>query len=355
MEKKKKIKFGVIGAGKIGNYHARTLSTMPEVDLVGISDINILRAQVLAWRYDSMAYKNYSDILPQVDAIVISAPTEFHAEIALAAMAKGIHCMVEKPITSQVDDARKLLKEAEQKNLVLQVGHVERFNPAVVEALKHVRDPRFITIERLGPYDPRVSSIGVTLDLMIHDLDIVLTMIDSPIESFEAIGASMLSQHDDIANVRLKFKSGCVVDITASRATMEIARRMRIYQKENYISVDYASSRIKIYEKKSDTIKSLKDISVTFPQIVKKQPIREELYHFIDCIENSKKPVPSGEKGLKALKLALDITDSLKKYELKNPEKPFSKNSIFQSIADAGKATKVMVEEGLKNSGIDKT
>ncbi|MCG2726336.1 MAG: Gfo/Idh/MocA family oxidoreductase [Elusimicrobia bacterium] len=355
MTKKKKIRFGVVGAGKIGNYHARTLAAMPEVELVGISDINVLRAQVLAWRYDSMAYKNYADILPQTDAIVISTPTEYHAEIALAAMKKGIHCLVEKPITNSVEDAKKLLEAAEKAKVMLQVGHVERFNPAVVEALKHIKNPKFVTIERLGPYDPRVSGIGVTLDLMIHDLDIVLTMINSPLETFDAVGASLLSEHDDISNVRLKFKSGCTVDITASRVTMEIARRMRVYQEENYISVDYASSLIKIYEKKNSPIKSLKDIAVSFPKIVKKQPIQEELYHFIDCIENSKSPVPSGEKGLMALKLALDITDNLKKYELKEPKNAFPKNSILQSIADAGKATKVMVEEGLKNSGIDKT
>ncbi|MCK4935372.1 MAG: Gfo/Idh/MocA family oxidoreductase [Elusimicrobiales bacterium] len=355
MTEKKKIRFGVVGAGKIGNFHSRTLASMPEIKLVGISDINILRAQELAWRYDSMAYKNYADILPQVDAIVIAAPTQFHTEIALAAMEKGIHCLVEKPITDSVENAKKLLKMAEEKKVVLQVGHVERFNPAVVEALKHVKNPKFVTIERLGPYDPRVSSIGVTLDLMIHDLDIVLTMMDSPLESFEAVGASLLSDHDDISNVRLKFKSGCIVDVTASRATMEIARRMRVYQEENYISVDYASSRIKIYEKKNSPVQSLKDISVSFPKITPKQPIREELYHLIDCIENSKNPVPSGEKGLMALKLALDITDNLKKYELKEPKNALGKNSILQSIADAGKATKVMVEEGLKNSGIDKS
>ncbi|MEA3307099.1 MAG: Gfo/Idh/MocA family oxidoreductase [Elusimicrobiota bacterium] len=355
MTEKKKIRFGVIGAGKIGNFHARTLASMPEVKLVGISDVNILKAQELAWRYDAMAYKNYLDLLPQVDALVISAPTQFHAEIALTAMEKGIHCLVEKPITDCEENAKKLLKMAEKKKVTLQVGHVERFNPAVVEALKYVKKPKFVTIERLGPYDPRVSGIGVTLDLMIHDLDIILTMIDSPLESFEAVGASLVSDHDDIVNVRLKFKSGCVVDVTASRVTMEIARRMRVYQEENYISVDYASSRIKIYEKKNSPVKSLKDISVSFPKIERKQPIREELYHLIDCIENSKNPVPSGEKGLMALKLALDITDNLKKYELKDARNTLGKNSIFQSIADAGKVAKVMVEEGLKNSGIDKT
>lgn len=352
---KKKMRFGVIGAGKIGTYHIRTLDRMPEVELVGVSDVNLLQAQMLAWKHNSVAYKEFSDLLPQVDALVVAVPTEFHYEIAVKAMEAGVHCMVEKPITNSESDARKLLELAEKKKVVLQVGHVERFNPAVIETLKHVKNPRYVTIERLGPYDPRVSSIGVTLDLMIHDLDIILTMIDSPIESFEAVGASVLSDHEDITNVRIKFKNGCIADITASRVTMERSRRMRIYQADSYLSIDYVSARLKIYKKKVAVLKTLKDVEVIFPKIEKREPIKEELYHFIDCINNARKPGPSGEKGLKALRLALDITASLKRYELSGMKLPDSEPSLAQSLSDIGKATRVMMEEGLKNSGIDKS
>lgn len=352
---KKKMRFGVIGAGKIGTYHIRTLARMPEVELVGISDVNLLQAQTLAWKYNSVAYKEFSDLLPQVEALVVAVPTEFHFEIATKAMEAGVHCMVEKPITNSEADARKLLELAGKKKVVLQVGHVERFNPAVIETLKHVKNPRFVTIERLGPYDPRVSAIGVTLDLMIHDLDIILTMIDSPIESFEAVGASVLSGHEDITNVRLRFKNGCIADITASRVTMERSRRMRIYQADSYLSIDYVSARLKIYKKKVPVLKTLKDVEVIFPKIEKREPIKEELYHFIDCINTARKPGPCGEKGLKALRLALDITSSLRRYELSGMKMPDSEPSLAQSLSDIGKATRVMLEEGLKNSGIDKS
>lgn len=355
MNKKPKVKFGVIGAGKIGNYHIRTLSKMPEAELIGICDANLLRAQMLAWRHNCVAYKNYLDLLPQVEAVIVAVPTEYHAEISLKAMEQGIHCLVEKPITNSVEDARALLEISDRKNVVLQVGHVERFNPAVVESFKHIRNPRFISIERLGPYDPRVNSIGVILDLMIHDLDILLTMMDSPVESFEAIGASILSNFEDIANVRMRFKSGCIADVTASRVSFEKARRMRIYQEDKYISVDFISARVKIYAKKNPVIKTLKDVDIIYPKVEKREPIREELYHFIDCINNAKKPLPSGERGLTALRLALKITDELKKYELAYGKKHTSKTSLFQSIGDIGKVASVLVEESFKNTGIDKT
>ncbi len=355
MDTRKKIKFGVIGAGKIGNYHCRTLSQMEETELVAIADINHARAQKLGWKYNAMAYQDYKAIFPQVDAVIIAVPTEFHASTALEAIKKKKHVLIEKPITDSVEDAKLLLEASEKAGIVLQVGHVERFNSAVIETMKYIKKPKFVAIERLGPFDPRVAGIGVTLDLMIHDIDLVLAMIKSRIESFEAIGASLLSEHEDIANVRIRFKNGAVADITASRITLEKSRRMRVYQEDSYISVNYVSSLMKIYRKKNPVVKSLDDIEVVFPKIETKQPIKEEILHFIDCINNSKKPLASGERGLEALKLTLEITEALKKYELKQPNKLFSKNSLFQSLVDVGKVTRVFIEEKLKDSGIEKS
>lgn len=353
-DKEKKLRFGVVGAGKLGGFHTRTLSTMPEVELVGVSDPNLLRAQMLAWRYNCVAYKTVEELLSQVDALVIAAPTEYHADLGIKALSAGVHVLMEKPITNSEEGARKLLELSEKNKVVLQVGHSERFNAAVVETMKHVKNPRYVTIERLGPFDPRVAATGVTLDLMIHDLDIILTMIDSEVASFEAIGASMLSNHEDISNVRIKFKNGCVADITASRCTMEASRRMRIYQQDAYISVDYVSSRVKIYTKKTPVINSLKDIEITYPKFAPKQPIREEIAHFIDCIKTSKTPTPSGEKGLKAVRLALDITNQMRRFEVSGSKTEESPESLAGTLADAGKAAKVIIEEGLKNAGIDK-
>lgn len=354
MTEKPKMRFGVIGAGKIGTYHARTLAKMPQVELVGVCDCNLWRAQKLAWRCNCVAYRNYQDIISQVNAIVVAVPTEIHAEVGVAAMEKGVHCMVEKPLASSLKEAKRLLEVSESRKVILQVGHVERFNPAILETFKHVKRPRFVSIERLGPYDPRVSSIGVILDLMIHDLDILLTMIDSPVESFEAVGAGLLSPREDIANVRIRFKSGCIADVTASRISLEKARRMRIYQEDAYISVDYVSSRVKIYRKKNPVVKSLKDINILYPKLEKQEPIKSELTHFIDCINHSKKPWPSGEGGIKALKLALQITDELQKYELSHPRKPNHPSVMFQSLVDLGKITKVMISETLNGAGINK-
>lgn len=352
--KDKKLRFGVVGAGKLGGFHSRTLSSMPEVELVGISDPNLMRAQALAWDYNCLAYKDMEDLIPQVDALVLSAPTELHSMLGVKAINSGVNVLIEKPLANSEAGARALLEAAEKNKVVLQVGHSERFNPAVIETLKHVHNPRYVTIERLGPFDPRVAATGVTLDLMIHDLDIILTMIDSEVDSFEAIGASLFSNHEDICNARIKFKNGCVADITASRATMEASRRMRIYQQDAYLSVDYVSARLKIYKKKTPILTNLKDIEVSIPKLEKKQPIREELYHFIECINTSKTPTPSGEKGLKAVHLALDITEKMRRFEVSARKDKETQESLSRSIADLGKATKIMVEESLSNVGINK-
>lgn len=343
-----KIRFGVVGAGKIGTYHTRTLAKMKEVDLRGVADIDLLRAQVLAWDNNTIAYRDYNDLLHQVDALVIAVPTHLHFEVAYKAMERGIHCLVEKPITDSIEDARKLAELAEKKGVVLQVGHVERFNPAVVEAQKYVKNPLYINMERMGPYDPRVSSIGVTLDLMIHDLDLLLAMVDSPIVSIDAIGASVFSNHEDISNARIRFKNGTVCDVTASRISFERLRRMRVYQDQEYISVDYISSRIKIYRKKTETVTNLNDIEIFVPKIEKKLPITEELYHFIDCIRNSKKPLPDAKKGINALRLAIEITDSLQRYNLPRSFEINEKSKLTRSIQDAAEALKIIVEEKLE-------
>ena len=313
-----KIRVAVIGAGRIGALHARVLSKMPGVELAGVADTNIWRAQLAAWKHNTMAVRDYRDILGRVDAVVVAVPTPAHLEVGMAAMQMGLHCLIEKPLAASVDEARRLLALSQEKKVVLQVGHVERFNPAVLEAIKHIRNPRFITVERLGPYDPRVSHIGVVLDLMIHDLDILLTLVGSEVESLEAVGAHLLSDHEDIANVRVRFKTGCIADLTASRISLEKSRKLRVFQADSYISLDYASTALKIYRKKSDVIKSLKDIEILRPKLDSTEPLKKEHLHWIDCIRHNRKPWPSGERGVEALKLALQISDELERYKVTN-------------------------------------
>ena len=310
------LRVGVVGAGKIGGYHSRILSKMPGVQLVGVCDVNLWRAQLVGWRCGTVAYRNHLDLLRQVDAAVIAVPTQLHFAVSKAALEGGVHVLIEKPIAASVEEARTLLEMSEARKLVLQVGHVERFNPAVLEAVRHIRHPRFITVERLGPYDPRVAQIGVVLDLMIHDLDILLTLVGSEVDSLEAIGASLLSSHEDIANVRVRFKNGCVADVTASRVSLAKSRKIRVFQEDSYISLDYANSSLKVCRKKSPVIKSLSDVEILSPKLDKTQPLQNELAHFIDCIRHDRKPWASGEHGLEALKLALQITEELERYEL---------------------------------------
>ncbi|MFH2202496.1 MAG: Gfo/Idh/MocA family oxidoreductase [Elusimicrobiota bacterium] len=313
---KRKIRFGVVGAGRMGTHHARTLSKHPDIELVGVSDTNVWRAQVAAWRSGALAHKDYRDFLGKVDAVVVAVPTALHFEVGQAVLTAGAHCLIEKPLASSVEEAHKLLALAEENKVQLQVGHVERFNPAILQAIEHIRHPRFITVERLGPYDPRMQDIGVVLDLMIHDIDILLTLVNSEVESMEPLGATLLSRHEDIANVRIRFKSGCIADLTASRISLKRCRKIRIFQESSYISLDYLNASLQIYEKKKPEIRSLKDIRHIAPRMDKTQPLSNQINHFLDCIRNNRKPWPSGEHGLKALKLALQITEELKRYEL---------------------------------------
>ena len=311
-----KIRFGVIGAGRMGTNHARILGKHPDIDLVGVSDTNVWRAQIAAWRGGAAAYPNYKDFLPKVDAVIVAVPTQHHLEVGLACLNAGVHCLIEKPLAASVDEARQLLVCAEKNQVQLQVGHVERFNPAVLQAIEHIRHPRFITVERLGPYDPRMKDIGVVLDLMIHDIDILLTLVGSEVESLEALGASLFSKHEDIANVRIRFKSGCVADLTASRISLKRCRKIRIFQESSYISLDYLNASLQVYRKKKPEIRSLKDIQHVAPKMDKTQPLVNEINHFLDCIRHNRKPWPSGEHGLEALKLALQITEELEHYEV---------------------------------------
>ena len=311
-----RIKIGVLGAGKIGTLHAKVLCKTPEFELSGVCDTNLWRAQFAAWQCNTVAIRDYRDVIDKSDAVIVAVPTPLHLEVGLAALNAGKHCLIEKPIAASVEQARELLAAAEANKVVLMVGHVERFNPAVLEAIKHIRNPRFITVERLGPYDPRMSHIGVVLDLMIHDLDILLTLVGSPVETLEAVGAHLIGEHEDIANVRVRFKSGCIADLTASRISLEKSRKLRVFQGDSYISMDYGNTALKICRKKTPVIKSLKDVEIIRPKFPKTEPLRNEHIHFLDCIRHNRKPWPSGEHGVEALKLALQISEELQRYEV---------------------------------------
>lgn len=347
MTESSKIRVAVVGAGKMGTHHARALSKLADVELVGVCDTNVWKAQLAAWQSNTVAVRDYKDVLGRVDAVIVAVPTPLHYEVGKAVLEAGAHCLIEKPLASSVDEAKELLALSEAKELILQVGHIERFNPAVLEAVKHIRDPRYITVERLGPYDPRMSHIGVVMDLMIHDLDILLTLVGSEVESIEALGANLLSGHEDIANVRVRFKTGCVADLTASRISLGKSRKLRAFQKDSYISLDYGNTALKVYRKKSPVIKSLKDVEYLSPKLSSTDPLRNEHQHFLDCIRHNRKPWPSGERGVEALKLALQISEELDRYELSGHA---GSRSLIPSWAqDLGKIAKSVGKDILRS------
>ncbi|MFH1380346.1 MAG: Gfo/Idh/MocA family oxidoreductase [bacterium] len=306
------VKVGVIGVGNLGQHHARIISRMHTVKLAGIADINTAKAGKIAQKLHVPLHENYQSLFDQIDAAVIAVPTVSHYKVARDMLSCGIHCLVEKPITETMAQAEDLVVLASQKNLILQIGHVERFNPAVLKAREYINRPQFIEVNRLGPYDPRTSNIGVVLDLMIHDLDMVLSLIDSPIESLESIGAKLVSRHEDIAKVRLRFKNKCIADLSASRITLDRYRKIRIFQADSYISIDYMSPSLKIYTKKMPEISSLKDLNIIKPKLPKEEPLKNELEHFISCVQSGKRPAVSGEHGRDALELAIEILNNMK-------------------------------------------
>ncbi len=310
------IETAVIGVGHLGQHHARILHELPGSKLVGIADMDEKRVKQIAKSCKTTPYSYYKDLFGKVKAVVIAVPTPLHYQIGKDCLEAGIHCLIEKPLTQDVQQAEELVQLAQEKNLILQVGHVERFNPAVIEARKFVKEPKFIEVNRLGPYDPRTSHIGVVLDLMIHDLDIVLYLVGSKVKTLEAFGAKVLTDHEDIAKCRLRFENGCIVDLSASRISLEQYRKIRIFQSDAYISVDYARKDLKIYKKKKAQVKSFTDIEIIKPRLHVEEPLKLELKHFLECIEQGKKPHVSGEHGRDALELGKEILDQLHLHEV---------------------------------------
>lgn len=306
-----KIRVGVIGVGKLGQHHARIYSTMQDVVLVGVCDADESRAKDIAKKCNTQWHTDYTKLISAVDAVSIAVPTPQHHGVASRFLDAGIHCLVEKPITVTMEHAEDLVARAAKHNAVLQVGHIERFNPAVIEAQKYIKQPRFIEVNRLGPYDPRVSHVGVVLDLMIHDLDIVMFLTGARVVSLDAVGAKVFSQCEDIANVRIRFDNGCVANISASRISIDTMRTIRIFQDEAYISLDYEKQNLKIYRKKHATVSSFRDIDMIAPKIQKTEPLLIELSDFIRCVRVGATPIVDGVRGKNALELALEITDHI--------------------------------------------
>jgi predicted dehydrogenase len=306
-----RLRMVVIGAGRMGHFHLKRLFRHPEVQLTGVVDAHFPRAAQAAREFRSTAFSTFEPLLAQLDAAIVATPTTTHFAIGRALLQAGVSCLIEKPLTSTLPEAQTLIDLAETTGAILQVGHIERFNPAVLEAARHVQDPKFIEVNRLGPYDPRVADIGVIMDLMIHDLDIVLFLVGKEVLRVEAVGAQVLSQHEDIAKVRLHFAGGCIADLSASRISLKKYRQIRIFQKNAYLSIDYAAPALRVYRKKGDVVRSLSDVEILKPKLAKKDPLSLELDHFLDCVRRRQTPLVSGRHGRDALHLAQEVLNHL--------------------------------------------
>ncbi|MFH1593408.1 MAG: Gfo/Idh/MocA family oxidoreductase [Candidatus Omnitrophota bacterium] len=302
------INIGVVGVGYLGSLHARVYSQLRNANLVCVCDIDKKRARKVARKHRVWYFPDYRTLFDKVDAISLVVPTSLHYRIAKDFLNNGIHVLIEKPITKTVREAQELIDIASAKNLIIQVGHIERFNPVVRAVEPLLKEPRFIECHRAGPYKKkrRVKDVGVVLDLMIHDIDIILSLVHSDVESIEAVGISTISPHEDIANVRLTFKNGTIADITASRVTKEEVRKIKISQEDSYITLDYLHQDAYVV-KKTDSKIEKKRI-----RIEKKEPLKQELKSFISCIQNKTKPIVSGTEGKLALSVAMDILEKIK-------------------------------------------
>ena len=285
----------------MGSIHAKMYSSLDSVKLAGVCDCNIERALEVGKRFRVASYSDYEELFDKVDAASIAVPTSLHYNIAKDFLRHGIHVLIEKPITKTLSEADELIEIADQNKLILQVGHIERFNSAVLALEPYINKPKFIECQRLGPFHSRVKDVGVVLDLMIHDIDIVLGLIQQDVVNIEAVGLSTISNYEDVANVRLTFQDGTIADITASRVTKDVVRKMRIFQEESYLSLDYVTQDVMLFEKTGEKITQKKI------KIQKKNPLKKELKSFIERVHTGKRPIVSGVEGRRALAVALEI------------------------------------------------
>jgi len=308
----KTIRAGVVGTGHMGMNHVRAYSELPDCELTAVYDASPDAARSAAKKFRTAAAGTLDDFASRIDAATICTPTVTHFEIAKFLLERGKHLLVEKPITENAADAYELARLAQEHGCVLQVGHIERFNPALTALEAKLQNPRFLEVTRISPYPNRSMDIGVVLDLMIHDIEIILHLVRSPIESMDPVGISVLSKGEDIANVRFRIQNGCVANVTASRISSDRIRKIRVFQENAYLSLDY--------QKQDGVMYRLEDgkINREGVKVEKGDALRNQLNSFLDCARNGLQPRVSGQEGAKALEIALEIT---RRIEAADPRK----------------------------------
>jgi predicted dehydrogenase len=305
------LRIGVVGVGHLGRHHARILSSLPGVELVAVVDTNRARAEEIAAAHGTKPLFEAGALVGLVDAVTIAVPTERHCDIALPFLQAGVPALVEKPMARSLAEADQMIAAAARSGVALAVGQTERFNPAVAAARPLLADPRFIEVHRLGTFPERSLDIDVVFDLMIHDLDVVLSLVQADVESIEAVGVPVLTGRVDIANARIRFANGCIANLTASRISRDRVRKIRFFQPAAYVSIDYAAQKVDVWRlvKKGDGAMPSIDggeLAVTY-----EEPLKRELADFVDAVVSRRAPLVTGEQGRRALELATQISQKI--------------------------------------------
>ncbi len=297
------LRIGVIGVGYLGRHHARIYSELKDAELTAVADTDPGRAGEIAGASGCRSFSKYEDLFACCDAVSVVTPTTTHYAVAMDCLRAGKDVLIEKPITATIEEGEDLIGKAAEENLILQVGHLERYNPGIIAASELIREPWFVESERLSPFLGRGTDVDVTLDLMIHDIDIVMSIVQAKLTDIRAAGESVLTDKIDLAKVWLEFETGCKAMITASRLSPEKKRRLTVFQKESFVSVDYQDHEVRRYFKKG------RDMSVHIVKPEKKEPLREELKDFIHCVATRTRPKVSGREALEALRVILKINE----------------------------------------------
>jgi predicted dehydrogenase len=304
------LRTAVIGVGYLGRFHAQKYAQLEDCELVAVVDANPATAQKVADELKVQASSDYSAILQQVDAISIAVPTPLHYAVGCEALRRGVHVLMEKPIATTVAEARELVHLASKHRCVLQVGHLERFNPAIIAAVDRLGKPRFVESHRLAPFKLRGTDVSVVLDLMIHDIDLIQELVGEPIENIDAVGAKIFSGEIDIVNARIHFKGGCVANTTASRISLKQERKIRIFQDDAYLSIDMQQKILTVIRKKDEApVDSPAQVAIEEESYDQGDALLAEIQAFVAAIRNGTPPVVSGEDGLRALETAIKITE----------------------------------------------
>lgn len=317
-----KIRCGVVGVGSLGQHHARIYASLPNTELVGIVEASDARAAEICARHNCQRFATAEELGAACDAVSVVVPTDRHAQVALPLLEKGCHLLIEKPICSNLEDAERVLEAARTSGSIVQVGHIEHFNPVMGFLEKEVQAPRFITAERLAPYTPRGTEVGVVLDLMIHDIGIVLELVKSPVVRIDSVGVRVLSKTEDIANARIQFANGCVANLSTSRISLKKVREIRVFQDTGYFSFDFMNQSGHLVRKSgmmqfaAQIMAGAKPTEIAAPveeiPLMKGEPLAFELAHFAESVAVAKQPKVGGELAKSALEVAITITEQIR-------------------------------------------